>query len=100
MALPPFLKFLEADDPDFGQAIEKVVSSAMTPGALDEKTKLLIALALDAAHGSVPGVTSVARQARSAGATDAEIAEALRLAYFASGNSILMASSAAFRKNE
>jgi len=100
MALPPFLKFLESNDPDFGQAIEQVVSSAMTPGALDQKTKLLIALALDAAHGSVPGVTSVAKQARSVGASDAEIAEALRLAYFASGNSILLASSAAFRKGE
>jgi len=42
----------------------------------------------------------VAKHARSVGATDAEIAEALRLAYFASGNSILMASSAAFRKSE
>lgn len=30
------------------------------------------------------------------GTTDAEIAEALRIAYFASGNTILAASSAAF----
>lgn len=100
MALPPFLKFLETNDHDFSQAIEKVASSAMTPGALDQKTKLLIALALDAALGSAPGVTSVAKQARSVGATDAEIAEALRIAYFAAGNSILAASSAAFGKGE
>lgn len=26
MVLTPFLKFLESNDPDFGQAIEKVVS--------------------------------------------------------------------------
>jgi alkylhydroperoxidase/carboxymuconolactone decarboxylase family protein YurZ len=100
MALPPFLKSLESNDPAFAQAIENVVSAAMAPGALDEKTKLLIALALDAAHGSIQGVTSVAMRARSVGATDAEIAEALRLAYFASGNSILIASSAAFEKTE
>lgn len=47
MALPPFLKSLESNNPDFAQAIEKVVSSAMTPGALDEKTKLLIAFSLE-----------------------------------------------------
>lgn len=38
MTLPPFLKSLEAYEPDFAQAIEKVVSSAMIPGALDRMT--------------------------------------------------------------
>ncbi|AET69554.1 uncharacterized protein, gamma-carboxymuconolactone decarboxylase subunit like protein [Desulfosporosinus orientis DSM 765] len=96
MALPVFLKFLETNDPDFAQAIEKVFTSAMSPGALDQKTKLLIALALDAAHGAGQGVASIAHQLREQGTTDAEIAEALRLAYFAFGNSILATSSAAF----
>lgn len=56
--------------------------------------KPLIALALDASHGSVQGVASIANRAGSVGAADFEIAEALSLAYLASGNSILMASSA------
>nr|WP_041444851.1 carboxymuconolactone decarboxylase family protein [Syntrophobotulus glycolicus] len=96
MALPPFLAHLEKNDPAFAEAIEKVFSSSMAPGALDNKTKLLIALALDAAHGSVPGVSSVAGQLRAIGAKDEEIAEALRIAYFAFGNSILGVSAAAF----
>lgn len=100
MALPVFLKFLETNDPDFAQAIEKVLTSAMTPGALDHKTKLLIALALDAAHGAGQGVASIANQLRGLGTSDAEIAEALRIAYFAFGNSILATSSAAFAKKE
>lgn len=96
MSLPIYLKFLENNDPDFAQAIEKVSTSAMTPGALDQKTKLLIALALDAAHGAGQGVASIANLLRSQGTTDAEIAEALRIAFFAFGNSILVTSSAAF----
>ncbi len=96
MSLPVYLKYLENSDPDFAQAIEKVASSAMAPGALDQKTKLLIALALDAAHGAGEGVASIANLLRAQGTSDAEIAEALRIAYFAFGNSILVTSSAAF----
>lgn len=96
MSLPIYLKFLENNAPDFGEAIEKVFTSAMTPGALDQKTKLLIALAVDAVHGAGQGVASIANHLRIQGTTNAEIAEALRIAYFASGNTILAASSAAF----
>jgi alkylhydroperoxidase/carboxymuconolactone decarboxylase family protein YurZ len=60
----------------------------------------LIALALDAAHGASHGVASIADQLRAQGTTDSEIAEALRLAYFAYGNSILTTSSAAFPAKE
>ncbi|MDP4126260.1 MAG: carboxymuconolactone decarboxylase family protein [Bacillota bacterium] len=100
MSLPIYLKFLENNDPDFAQAIEKVFTSSMTPGALDLKTKLLIALALDAAHGAGQGVASIANQLRAQGTSNAEIAEALRIAYFAFGNSILVTSSAAFPNKE
>lgn len=100
MALPPFLKPLEKNDPEFAQAIEAVASAAFQPGALDAKTKILISLALDAAHGAREGVTALAQQARRVGITDQEIAEALRLAYFAFGNSILTSSFAAFPEEE
>lgn len=100
MALPPFLKALEQNDPEFAQAIEKIVGLSMGNGALDPKTKTLIALALDAAHGADQGVASLAQQARKMGVSDQEIAEALRLAYFATGNSILISSFAAFTKED
>lgn len=96
MPLPPFLAFLDKNDPDFAKAIENVFSLAMGPGALDQKTKLLIALAIDAVHGASQGVASIANQLRGMGVKDAEIAEAIRIAYFASGNSILSAYSSAF----
>ena len=49
------------------------------------KNKLLIAMAFDASHGAVGGVRSLATQALKAGATKAEIAEALRVAYLLTG---------------
>jgi alkylhydroperoxidase/carboxymuconolactone decarboxylase family protein YurZ len=58
------------------------------------KVKLLIAMAFDAAHGAEKGVRSLASQARKAGATNQEIAEALRVAYHLSGVGGLYSASA------
>jgi alkylhydroperoxidase/carboxymuconolactone decarboxylase family protein YurZ len=49
-------------------------------GALPAKVKLLMALAFDAAHGAAEGVGALAQRAIAAGATKAEIAEAVRVA--------------------
>jgi alkylhydroperoxidase/carboxymuconolactone decarboxylase family protein YurZ len=100
MALPPFLKKLEEYDPEFAQAIEKIVTLSMSEGALDRRTRVLIALALDTALGAEEGITNLAQQARKLGVTDQEIAEVLRLAYFASGCSVLVPSFAAFKDKE
>jgi alkylhydroperoxidase/carboxymuconolactone decarboxylase family protein YurZ len=54
-------------------------------GALPRKIKLLIALALDADHGTAAGVATLARMALAAGATRQEIAEALRVALYIGG---------------
>jgi alkylhydroperoxidase/carboxymuconolactone decarboxylase family protein YurZ len=54
-------------------------------GALPAKTKLLMALAFDAAHGAADGVAALARRALEAGATTAEIAEAVRVAWHLAG---------------
>ena len=69
----------------------------MTPGALDAKTKYLITLALDAYKGAQEGVKVLAAQARGAGATDMEICEALRLAYYVAGMDAVKTSLAAFQ---
>ncbi|TGE34340.1 carboxymuconolactone decarboxylase family protein [Desulfosporosinus sp. Sb-LF] len=96
---PPYFASLEKNDPVFAEAIEKVMMSAMVPGALDYKTKLLLALVLDAAYGSTGGVANVSEELKAIGTSNEEIAEALRVAYFAFSNPILTASTAAF-KNE
>jgi alkylhydroperoxidase/carboxymuconolactone decarboxylase family protein YurZ len=57
----------------------------MAEGALPRRIKLLIAMAFDAAHGAEQGVRTLATAAMKEGATKAEIAEAIRVAYHLTG---------------
>ncbi|HLY65793.1 MAG TPA: hypothetical protein VKU60_09690 [Chloroflexota bacterium] len=53
---PPWIKAIHDRDPEFGDLIMKVREAAIfSKGALDVKTKLLIAFALDAADGHPGG---------------------------------------------
>lgn len=84
MSKPP-LKSFETVDPELLKLLGNNRDFTFADGVLPKKFKLLIAMALDAAHGSVGGVTSLAQQAMEAGATREEVAEALRVAYYISG---------------
>jgi alkylhydroperoxidase/carboxymuconolactone decarboxylase family protein YurZ len=79
------LEVYEELDPELLRLVRQSSELAMAEGALPRKVKLLIAMALDAAHGAAEGVASLARMAMQAGATKQEIAEALRVAHFISG---------------
>ena len=79
------LDVFEEFDPELLKLVRQTATFAMADGALPRKIKLLIALALDAAHGAVGGVAALARAALQAGATKQEIAEALRVAHYISG---------------
>jgi alkylhydroperoxidase/carboxymuconolactone decarboxylase family protein YurZ len=79
------LRVLEDLDPDLLGMVRQASEFSMADGALPRKVKLLIAMALDAAHGAAGGVASLARAAVQAGATKEEIGEALRVAYYVSG---------------
>jgi len=84
MSFNPLEPIAKSDQELIGQ-IENGRSLAFEPGALGKKEKLLIAMALDASHGAVTGVRSLATQAIQAGASTQEIMEALRVAAFISG---------------
>jgi alkylhydroperoxidase/carboxymuconolactone decarboxylase family protein YurZ len=79
------LKIVEMLDPELSKLIEQTRELALADGALPRKFKLLIAMALDAAHGAVQGVKALAQAALDAGATKEEITEALRVAQYVSG---------------
>ncbi len=79
------LKPLEELDPELFSLVQETQKLALGEGALPRKYKLLIALALDAAHGATQGVKSLAQEAMRAGATKDEIAETLRVAHYISG---------------
>jgi alkylhydroperoxidase/carboxymuconolactone decarboxylase family protein YurZ len=79
------LKILEDLDPELLKLVNQTSELALADGALPKKVKILIAMALDAAHGAAGGVTALARQAMQAGAAKEEVAEALRVAHYVSG---------------
>jgi alkylhydroperoxidase/carboxymuconolactone decarboxylase family protein YurZ len=82
----PYVEHLRGHAPEFVELVEAVRARALyTPGALDVKTKLLLAFALDVARGREAGARQLAQRARAAGATDAELVEVLQVLYSVGG---------------
>ena len=79
------LAIIRETDPGLISAIDSDREMVLGDGALSAKTKLLIAMALDAAKGAEHGVRWLAMQAKQRGATDEELLEAVRVAYFIAG---------------
>ena len=79
------LQIFEKLDPHLFKLVKNSKELALADGALPRKFKLLIAMALDAAHGATSGVKTLAQRAMQAGATKEEVIEALRVAYYISG---------------
>jgi alkylhydroperoxidase/carboxymuconolactone decarboxylase family protein YurZ len=61
-------------------------------GALTAKTKVLMAMAIDAGNGALQGAIAIGKRAQKMGATKNEIVEALRVAYSIGGNEALFTS--------
>lgn len=79
------LKIFQKIDPKLFDLVKNTNALVMADGVLPRKFKFLIAMTLDASHGAVRGVKSLADQAMKAGATKEEITEALRVALYISG---------------
>jgi alkylhydroperoxidase/carboxymuconolactone decarboxylase family protein YurZ len=79
------LKIFEKLDPKLLKLVENTRELSLADGALPKKVKLLIALAMDASHGTIEGVRALAQAALRAGATKEEITETLRVAQYISG---------------
>jgi alkylhydroperoxidase/carboxymuconolactone decarboxylase family protein YurZ len=79
------LKIFEGLDPELLKLVGNTRELALADGALPKKVKFLIAMALDASHGTVEGVRALAQAAMRAGATKEEIAETVRVAHYISG---------------
>jgi alkylhydroperoxidase/carboxymuconolactone decarboxylase family protein YurZ len=79
-------------DPEIIECYKNLEKSTYTEGALSLKLKLIMAMAIDAENGTVPGATALGKRALNAGATKEEIVEALRVAYQIGGNKSLFTS--------
>jgi alkylhydroperoxidase/carboxymuconolactone decarboxylase family protein YurZ len=79
------LKIIEKLDLELFKTVEATQTIALSDGVLPKKVKLLMAMALDASHGTVEGVKALTLQAMKAGATKEEVMETLRVAQHISG---------------
>ena len=94
-SVPDAVRRFEEHDPSFLNDLAATAADAFAPGALDVRIKFLLAMALDAQHGSVGGVKAFARRAREAGATEREIVETLRVVFYLGGMQSLVPGAAA-----
>lgn len=94
---PHFFDALEKYDPEFYKAATAFRNASRGP-SLDNKTRVLITMALDATNGAAHGVKNLSRQARALGATENEIKEVLRLVASNKMNEALATSMHAFEE--
>lgn len=83
--LAPLTRDLRGAIPDIYASFRDLHGAALAPGALDTKTKELIALALSVLHQCDGCIASHARGAAKAGATRQEAAEALGVTFLMQG---------------
>lgn len=83
--LIPLSRDLRHAIPDVMKGFADLHTAAMKPGALDTKTKELIALAISISSRCDGCIASHARGAAKQGATEAEVAEAIGVAVLMAG---------------
>jgi alkylhydroperoxidase/carboxymuconolactone decarboxylase family protein YurZ len=76
----PCLKILQEHDPEYGKVFAPLFETTFAPGALDAKTKMLIAMAVNASTGMGYGCSEIAKILKDMGTSNKEISEALRVA--------------------
>jgi len=84
-ALAPLARELRQHIPDVMKSFAGLATAAMAPGALDTKTKELMALAIAVSHRCDGCIASHARGSARHGATEAEVAEAIGVAVLMTG---------------
>ena len=88
---------LEKNAPDLLKDVTTVRENVAADGALSAKVKILMTMLCDAILAHPDGGANIAQRARAAGATDAEIAETVGVAFIMGGMPGLVTGANAFR---
>lgn len=94
--LPPYRQALSKHDPIMAEYVDTGRELIMADGALSAKVKTLMAMLCDAMLTHDEGVQIIADRARGMGASEEEIAETLRVAFWAGGLPALVTGLSAF----
>lgn len=97
---PAFIEELEKADPEYAQKYMEVFKGGLAEGELPVKTKILLALALDAGNQYPESVSRLANMAREQGASEREITETVEIVALVCGTQGLATASNAFEDFE
>lgn len=97
-ALPAWLQTLQQRNPEFTSTYLAQRERALKDGAIPAKYKILMTMVVDAIQAHPDGVANIANRARAAGATEAEINEAVEVVYLFGGTPALVTAVNAFNK--
>ena len=87
---PEWMRRLQQYDPDFADMYASMNKRVLKDGAIPAKYKILMTMIVDAIMAHPEGCASLANRARSAGASEAEINEAIEVAYLFGGTPALV----------
>ncbi|OBA60595.1 hypothetical protein A5647_13940 [Mycobacterium sp. 1100029.7] len=87
---PPWLAAVKQRDPQFANSYQAMRGRILKDGAIPAKYKLLMGMITDTIAAHPDGVRSLADNARAAGASEAEITEAVEVAYLYGGTAALV----------
>src|SRR5262245_36607628 len=97
--LPPWIATLQQPDPNFGQWYLSQREHSQRDGAIPAKYKHLMTMIVDALTTHADGVATIANRARAAGASEAEIQEAVEVTYLFGGTPALVTAMNAFKQS-
>jgi len=97
--LPPWIEALRERDPWFVESYMSQRERILKDGAIPAKYKILMTMIVDALLSHADGVATIAGRARAAGASDAEVQEAVEVAYLFGGTPALVTAMNAFRNS-
>ncbi|HWC31037.1 MAG TPA: carboxymuconolactone decarboxylase family protein [Dehalococcoidia bacterium] len=92
-----FQQLIDEHAPDLAAVVANARNSTTGDGALPAKVKTLMMMICDALLNHESGVTNLANRARALGASEAEIKEALGVAFLMGGLPAMVTGSNAFR---
>src|SRR5688572_8666521 len=94
---PAWIQQLQQRDPQFAESYLAQREYVLKEGAIPAKYKILMTMIVDALTAHPDGCANIANRARAAGATEAEINEAVEVAYLFGGTPALVTAIQAFR---
>ena len=97
--LPPWIEPLQQRDPKFVEWYMSQREHILRDGAIPAKYKHLMTMIVDALTTHPDGVATIANRARAAGASEAEIQEAVEVTYLFGGTPALVTAMNAFKQS-